>query len=102
MGNTITIASTIILGFGTIVSVPEIYDDYHQYHNFATNYHAQKNMGDFTFESTNNEIFQVSVLNTDNAIFDELTSFIHSVVNDSKPLDSDISRIVSEHFWELI
>lgn len=53
-------------------------------------------------ETTNNEIFQISVLNTDSAIFDELTSFIHSVVNNSKPLDSDISRIVSEHFWELI
>lgn len=102
MGNTITIASTILLGFGTIISVPNTYENYDS-PDYEIGSSMPKDMSkNISFDTTDSTVFQVSALNYNESIVNELNSFIHSIVDDSKSLDADISKFVSEHFWELV
>lgn len=43
-----------------------------------------------------------SIANAEENPFNALEQFVSSILKDSKPLDGDISKFVSDHFWDLI
>lgn len=51
--------------------------------------------------SINNQTYQ-SVASIDGGLEDVLSQFVSSVIRESKPLEGDFSKFVSDHFWDLI
>lgn len=43
-----------------------------------------------------------SIANIEGGGLDVLEQFVSSILKDSRPLDGDISKFVSDHFWDLV